>query len=120
MLNYCLGRCKTQKTCDKAVHNFLPALKFVPDGFVTFKMVKNSLFADDDVLFLMKVLVMSHFLVMKWVFLVQVLIISTMMMLILMKMILKLFFMSNLWVGAIDLNIEKHIKNKGKELMSLA
>ena len=41
---------KTQKMCDKVVHDFLPALKFVPS--------------------LIKILVISYFLVMKWVFLV--------------------------------------------------
>ena len=39
---------------DKAVDDFLPALKFVPDWFVTSKMIKrlhNALFTDDDILF---------------------------------------------------------------------
>ena len=33
MLKYCLNRYKTQKMCDKAFDDFLPALKFVPDWF---------------------------------------------------------------------------------------
>ena len=62
--------------CDKAVDDFLPALKLVPVWFVTskmkcfnFLMIQSALFKD-DILFLRKILVMSHFLVMKWVFLV--------------------------------------------------
>ena len=90
--------------CDKAVDDFLSALKFVPDWFVTSKIIKklhNALFTDDDILFFMKILVMSHFPVMKWVFLVKILIIITLMMLIFMKMILKILFMSEIWLGVI-------------------
>ena len=39
--------------CDKAIDDFLPALKFVPDWFVTNKMIKKVLtasFTDDDIL----------------------------------------------------------------------
>ena len=39
------------------------------------------------------------------------------MMLILMKMILKLLFMSDLWLRAIYLNNVEHLKNISKELM---
>ena len=59
--------------CDKVIDDFLPALKFVPDWFVLSKMIKKlstGLYADEGLLFLMKILVMSYFLVMKWVFLV--------------------------------------------------
>ena len=54
MLKYCLNRYKTQKMCDKAFDYFLPALKFVPDWFVTSKMIENlhnALFAEDDIVF---------------------------------------------------------------------
>ena len=40
--------------CDKAFDDFLPALKFVPDLFVTSKMVKKlftALYADDNILY---------------------------------------------------------------------
>ena len=40
--------------CDKAADDFLPALKFVPDWFVSSKMIKklhDTLFADNDILF---------------------------------------------------------------------
>ena len=57
---------------DKVIDDFLPALKFVPDWFVLSKMIKKlstDLYADEGLLFLMKILIMSYFLVMKWVFL---------------------------------------------------
>ena len=59
--------------CDKAVDDSLAALKLIPDRFVTSTMIKKlytNLYADDGLLFLMKILVMSHFVVKKWVFLV--------------------------------------------------
>ena len=40
--------------CNKSVGHFLPALKFVPDLFVTSKVIKKlltALYADDDILF---------------------------------------------------------------------
>ena len=40
--------------CDKVVYDFLPALKFIPDWFVTNKMIKKlhtALYAVDDILF---------------------------------------------------------------------
>ena len=54
LLKCCLGRYKTQDMCDKVVDSFLTTLKFVPDGFVTNKMIKklyNVLFTDDNILF---------------------------------------------------------------------
>ena len=61
---------KTQEMCNKVVDYFLPPIKFVPDWFVTSnKMIKELLgasFGNDDKMFLMKILVMLHFLVMKF------------------------------------------------------
>ena len=54
MLKYCRDRYKTQKMCGKAVDDFLPAVNFADDWFVTSKMIKklhNALFTDDDKLF---------------------------------------------------------------------
>ena len=56
MLKYCLDRNNTQEMCDKAADDFQPKLKFVPDWFVTNKMIKKLQ-------------------AMKWVFLLQILII---------------------------------------------
>ena len=51
---HCQDRYKVQEICDKAVDDFLPALKFVPDRFVTSKMIKKlytALYADEGLLF---------------------------------------------------------------------
>ena len=40
--------------CDKAVDDFLPTLNFVPDWFVTSKMIKKlftALHADENILY---------------------------------------------------------------------
>ena len=82
--------------CDKAVDDFLLALKFVPKWFNTSKLIKklyNASSADDDILSFDED---SDFLVMKSVFLVYVLIILALMTLILMEMILKLLFTPDL------------------------
>ena len=53
MLIYCLVRCKIQKMCDEAVDGFLAASKFIPDRFVTSKMLESfhdTLFSNFDVL----------------------------------------------------------------------
>ena len=54
VLEYCHGRYKIQEMCNKAIDDFLPALKCVPDWFVTNKMIKKlltALFTDDDILY---------------------------------------------------------------------
>ena len=40
-LKYCLNRCETQEMCDSAVDAYVPLSKFVPDCFVTKKMLKD-------------------------------------------------------------------------------
>ena len=55
-LKYCQDRYKNEEMCNKAAcrYDFLPALKFVPDSFVTNKMIKKLLtafYADDNILF---------------------------------------------------------------------
>ena len=47
-------QCMTQEICDKAVDHFLSPLKFVPDLFISGKMIKNfhnALFAENGRLF---------------------------------------------------------------------
>ena len=56
MLKYCLDRYKTQDAIKMIFYDddFLPTLNFVPDWFVTNKMIKkfyNALFPHDDILF---------------------------------------------------------------------
>ena len=49
-----LDQNETQKMCDKTVDYCLAALKFVPDWFVTSKMIKRlftALYADENILF---------------------------------------------------------------------
>ena len=96
--------------CGEAVDDSLASLKLIPNWFVTNKMTKNlytALHSNDGLLFLMKILVMSHFVVMKWVFLVYILIILTLI-IILMKMILILLFLSGFWLAIV--NLKKYLK----------
>ena len=54
LIVYCPDKYKSQRMCDEAVDNCLAALKFIPDSFVTCKMLEkldNSLRANDDVHF---------------------------------------------------------------------
>ena len=72
MLKYCPDRYKTPKVCREAVDDCVSALKFVPNWFATDKMIKKlheALFAN-NISFLMKILVKTNFLVVKWQFLV--------------------------------------------------
>ena len=69
---YCPDNCRTQILCNEATDDSLAAFKLMTDWFVTRKMIKklySALYADDGLLFLTKILMMSHFVVMKWVFL---------------------------------------------------
>ena len=54
MVVYCSDRYETQRICDEAVDDSPAALKFIPDWFVTSKMLEkldNVLQANDDILF---------------------------------------------------------------------
>ena len=54
IIKYSRNRYKTREMCNTAVDDFLVALKFVSDWFVTSKMIKNlrgALFQDDNILF---------------------------------------------------------------------
>ena len=73
VLKSCLGGHRTQERCDEVVDDFLPALKFVSDWFLTDKMIKklhNVLFADDGIPFFDEDSGNIPFLAIKWVFLV--------------------------------------------------
>ena len=51
---YCPYTCKTKRMCDEAVDDCLTALKFIPDWFVTNKMLEkfhDAVNAKDDVIF---------------------------------------------------------------------
>ena len=52
-LKYCHDRYKAQEMYNKTVDDFLPALKFVPDGFVKSKKIEKlltALYADENML----------------------------------------------------------------------
>ena len=90
--------------CNKAVDDSLAALKLIPDWFVTSKMIKELLLLCTQMEIyspLIKNLPISYFLVMKWVFLIHILIILILIK-ILMKMILILLFISDFYI-----NLEK-------------
>ena len=53
LIVYCPDRFKTQKMCDEAVNDDLSPLEFIPDWFVTSRMIKKlftTLYADDGLL----------------------------------------------------------------------
>ena len=53
-ITYCPYKYTTQEICDEAVNDSLAALKFIPDWFVTNKMIKNlftALYADENILY---------------------------------------------------------------------
>ena len=69
ILVYCLNGYKSQRMCNEDVDDCLAILKFIPDWFVTSKMLEkfhNVLLDNEEMLFLMKILIKSHFLPIKW------------------------------------------------------
>ena len=62
LILYCPDKYKTQKMCDEAVDDSLAALKFFLDWFVTSKTICTQMVV---YFFSMKILIMSHFIVMK-------------------------------------------------------
>ena len=66
MLKYCLDRYKTQEMCDAAFDDFLPALNLFPIGLLQVRWLKIFIVFHSQMMiysFLMKVLVISNFLV---------------------------------------------------------
>ena len=112
-LRYVPDQYKTQQMCDKAVADCLTSFKFVPDWFVTSKMVKKlftDLYANENIIYFKKILVMPHLIIMKWVFLIQILIASTLTIITFMKMILILLLFSDFCLGIPNLKNVKHLK----------
>ena len=103
-LRYIPEKYKTQQMFDETVDDFLPTLNFVFDWFVTSKMIKKlftALYADEN----MQILVMFCLIIMKWVYLT---IIN------LTRMILVLFFMSDFWLGILNLKNAKYLEKRVK------
>ena len=68
---YCPVKYITQKMRDKAIGGSLAALKLIPNWFITQKMIRELFtYEDENILYLMKILVISPFLVMKCLFLI--------------------------------------------------
>ena len=61
MLKYCLDAYKTQEICGKAVDACLPALQFVPDWFLTNKMLVKLDNTASCIFLLTSILTVSHF-----------------------------------------------------------
>ena len=75
LIVYCPDKYITQRICDKAVDDSLASLKLIPDWFVTSKMIIHiftALHTDENILYfiLTKILLISYFLAMKWLFLI--------------------------------------------------
>ena len=54
MLKNCPDKYITPKMCSEDVNNFLPTLNFVPNWFITSKMIKKlftDLYADENILY---------------------------------------------------------------------
>ena len=106
--------------CDKA-DNSLAALKLIPDCFFTSKMIKKlkntkikkleiQLYTQMKIYStLIKILSMLYLVVMEWVFSIWILIILILI-IILMKMILMLLFLSDFWLGILNLNNAKSLE----------
>ena len=93
LIVYCPDRYKTQRMCDEAADDRLAAFKFIPDWFVTSKTLENFDNAShNNILFLMKILIKSHLLLIKDIFLLQIFKkLILILIIILMKMILNHF-----------------------------
>ena len=103
-LRYIPEKYKTQQMFHETVDDFLPTLNFVFDWFVTSKMIKKlftALYADQN----MQILVMFCLIIMKWVYLT---IIN------LTRMILVLLFMSDFWLGILNLKNAKYLEKRVK------
>ena len=69
-LKHCPDKDITQIMCDEGVDDSLATSKFTPDCFVTSKMIIMLSTQMKIYSILMKILLMSHFVMRKWVFLI--------------------------------------------------
>ena len=108
ILMYCPNKHKSQRLCDEAVDNSLAALKFIPDWFLTSKMLYWLMVI---YLFLIKFIIKSHLMLMKDIFLMKILIKLTLMKIIILMMImLILLFSSDVWLDVVNLKNTKHLE----------
>ena len=98
--------------CNIAADYFVVALKHIPNWFVTSKMIKKLFTAshiDEGILYVSEDSSNVAFFVMKWVFLIEILIILILV-IILMNMIAIPLFISDFWNGIINLKKARHLK----------
>ena len=103
-LRYIPEKYETQQMFDETVDDFLPTLNFVFDWFVTSKMIKKlftALYADENI----QILVMFCLIIMKWVYLTIINLTG---------MILVLLFMSDFWLGILNLKNAKYLEKRAK------
>ena len=104
----------SQEMCQEAVNACLQLLKFVPDCFVTNKILQgidNAVFFNHNIVFVnaySDVIFFSNDMGLVHVDLE----IFALMIIILMMMILRLLFMLDLWLGVIDISKTRHVKNR--------
>ena len=117
MLLYCPNRYKTQKMCDEDFDDYLVVLKFISDWFVTSKMLEkfhDALLANDYIPFFKedfsKVTFFANEIGVFSVGLDKINLHDKNNSDTLMKMILKLLVMSDLWLGVINLRSAMHLK----------
>ena len=98
--------------CNEAVHDSLVVLIFIPDRFLLIsKMIKTifTVWYDGGLRLLDEDSGDVTSFVMKWAFLVYIVIILILV-IILMKMILILSFLSDFWLGIVSLKNGNHLK----------
>ena len=114
MLLYCAHRCYTQRICDEAFNNFLATCKFFLIALLQVKCLKNLIVPNTLMAiysFVTKIFIKSHLLLIKDMVLLYILIkLILKTIIILMKIILILLFMSNFWLGVVNLKNAQHLK----------
>ena len=97
--------------CDTVVHNCLAVLKFVPELFITSKMIKiffTAFYADKSILYFNKdssnaFLICNEINVLNIDLIIEI-----------------LLFLSDIWLAILNLKNEKHFKKLNEELMAVA
>ena len=121
-LKHCLDKYKTQDMCHKVVDACLIALKFVPDWYVTNKILNildNAVFLNGDIVFVNadsdNVTTFSNGLGLVIVGLNNI----SKMMIILTMTNLKLLFLLDLWLGIIYISNARHVKKRSAKSQCL-
>ena len=114
-LRHVLDQYKTQKMCDKAVDDCLAALKFVPDWFVASKMIKilfTALYVDENALYFNEDSSNAVCICNEMGILNIDLNNIKLTILIMIKMILIPLFLSDFWLGILNLKNAKNLRKR--------